>query len=281
MRVFRRRPQAQGAVRIGASTFCRKRFNSHCWAPSNNSQPNRQSPTHRPISTTPTPATFCLYLQSRRLLAPYYRKLRKNRHTDPTGIDTLKDLLQTDSARRHRRRLPPVGNRPRLSIISTACAQSNPMGCTPWESPSSRLLLLTSQLAEETSITPWPRPIGFVRNLFLIASSYILDRLDDVILNRFRRRQRIVNRDGPSVSSSRTVLSSSCQSESSYDIGGAITVCDTVAVDSSSQAGASSSTWLIIGSITSSNSSGDCAEYSIHPKFHGLLCCRLIFGKFL
>lgn len=40
---------------------------------------------------------FCLYLQSRQLLAPYYRKLRSNRHTDPTGIETLKELLQTDS----------------------------------------------------------------------------------------------------------------------------------------------------------------------------------------
>ncbi|MBT6157543.1 MAG: hypothetical protein HOL01_23415 [Planctomycetaceae bacterium] len=40
---------------------------------------------------------FCLYLQSRRLLSPFYRKFRQAAAIDPTGIDTLRELLQTDS----------------------------------------------------------------------------------------------------------------------------------------------------------------------------------------
>lgn len=40
---------------------------------------------------------FCLYLQSRRLLAPFYRKFRRAVETDPTGIVTLRKLLQADS----------------------------------------------------------------------------------------------------------------------------------------------------------------------------------------
>jgi hypothetical protein len=40
---------------------------------------------------------FCLYLQSRRLLSPFYRKFRLAADTDPTGIDTLRELLQAES----------------------------------------------------------------------------------------------------------------------------------------------------------------------------------------
>jgi hypothetical protein len=40
---------------------------------------------------------FCLYLQSRRLLAPFYRKFRRAADTDPTGTVTLRKLLQVDS----------------------------------------------------------------------------------------------------------------------------------------------------------------------------------------
>lgn len=41
--------------------------------------------------------SFCLYLQHRHLLSPYYRKLRSARGADPTGLDTLKGLLHVDS----------------------------------------------------------------------------------------------------------------------------------------------------------------------------------------
>ena len=40
---------------------------------------------------------FCLYLQSRQLLSPFYRKFRLAADTDPTGIDTLRELLQAES----------------------------------------------------------------------------------------------------------------------------------------------------------------------------------------
>lgn len=40
---------------------------------------------------------FCLYLQERRLLSHYYRKLRAGAGLDPTGVPTLRELLHTDS----------------------------------------------------------------------------------------------------------------------------------------------------------------------------------------
>ena len=40
---------------------------------------------------------FCLYLQSRRLLGPYYRKMRRSVDQDPTGAETLRALLQVNS----------------------------------------------------------------------------------------------------------------------------------------------------------------------------------------
>ena len=40
---------------------------------------------------------FCLYLQKRRLLGPYYRKYRANIEHDPQGIATLRTLLQVES----------------------------------------------------------------------------------------------------------------------------------------------------------------------------------------
>ena len=40
---------------------------------------------------------FCLYLQERELMSPYYRKYRANLACDPTGMATLKEILQADS----------------------------------------------------------------------------------------------------------------------------------------------------------------------------------------
>ena len=40
---------------------------------------------------------FCLYLQSRNLLEPFYRKFRHTAEQDPTGIKTLSEVLQRDS----------------------------------------------------------------------------------------------------------------------------------------------------------------------------------------
>jgi hypothetical protein len=40
---------------------------------------------------------FCLYLQRRRLLEPFYRKFRRTVETDPNGLQTLRNLLQVDS----------------------------------------------------------------------------------------------------------------------------------------------------------------------------------------
>lgn len=40
---------------------------------------------------------FCLYLQERRLLEPFYRKFRALSAVDSTGVVTLKELLHTDS----------------------------------------------------------------------------------------------------------------------------------------------------------------------------------------
>jgi len=40
---------------------------------------------------------FCLYLQQRRLLAHYYRKLKATIDSDPTGRQALKQLLHTES----------------------------------------------------------------------------------------------------------------------------------------------------------------------------------------
>ena len=40
---------------------------------------------------------FCLYLQSRQLLSHYYRKFRTNTAQDPTGRQTLCELLRCDS----------------------------------------------------------------------------------------------------------------------------------------------------------------------------------------
>ena len=40
---------------------------------------------------------FCLYLQKRRLLGPFYRKFRANVAGDPTGVETLRSLLGTSS----------------------------------------------------------------------------------------------------------------------------------------------------------------------------------------
>ncbi len=40
---------------------------------------------------------FCLYLQHRRLLSPFYRKFRSAVDRDPTGIRTLQELLQVES----------------------------------------------------------------------------------------------------------------------------------------------------------------------------------------
>jgi len=39
---------------------------------------------------------FCLYLQQKRLLSPFYRKLRTNQETDQTGKLTLQQLLNVD-----------------------------------------------------------------------------------------------------------------------------------------------------------------------------------------
>jgi hypothetical protein len=41
--------------------------------------------------------SFCLYLQSRNLLEPFYRKFRHTAEQDPTGIKTLSEVLQLDS----------------------------------------------------------------------------------------------------------------------------------------------------------------------------------------
>ena len=43
---------------------------------------------------------FCLYLQSRNLLEPFYRKFRQTAEQDPTGIRTLSEVLQVDSLER-------------------------------------------------------------------------------------------------------------------------------------------------------------------------------------
>jgi hypothetical protein len=40
---------------------------------------------------------FCLYLQSRNLLEPFYRKFRYTAEYDPTGIKALREVLQLDS----------------------------------------------------------------------------------------------------------------------------------------------------------------------------------------
>jgi len=40
---------------------------------------------------------FCLFLQSRNLLSPFYRAFRTNVSEDPTGIQSLCHLLQTES----------------------------------------------------------------------------------------------------------------------------------------------------------------------------------------
>lgn len=40
---------------------------------------------------------LCLYLQRRHLLGPFYRKFRTNVATDPTGLDSLCEVLQVDS----------------------------------------------------------------------------------------------------------------------------------------------------------------------------------------
>jgi hypothetical protein len=40
---------------------------------------------------------FCLYLQSRNLLEPFYRKFRHTAELDPTGIQALSEVLQLDS----------------------------------------------------------------------------------------------------------------------------------------------------------------------------------------
>jgi len=40
---------------------------------------------------------FCLFLQSRNLLEPFYRKFRHTAEQDPTGIETLSEVLQLDS----------------------------------------------------------------------------------------------------------------------------------------------------------------------------------------
>lgn len=41
--------------------------------------------------------SFCLYLQERGLLEPYYRKLKHTAERDPTGVLALKELLHVDS----------------------------------------------------------------------------------------------------------------------------------------------------------------------------------------
>jgi hypothetical protein len=40
---------------------------------------------------------LCLYLQQRKLLAPFYRKFRQAAAEDPTGIDTLRALLEPET----------------------------------------------------------------------------------------------------------------------------------------------------------------------------------------
>ncbi|MFQ5730811.1 MAG: hypothetical protein ACE5KM_02530 [Planctomycetaceae bacterium] len=40
---------------------------------------------------------FCLYLQHRQLLAHYYRKLKRNADTDPTGRTALRELLHAET----------------------------------------------------------------------------------------------------------------------------------------------------------------------------------------
>lgn len=40
---------------------------------------------------------FCLYLQQRQLLGPYYRKFRARVAGDPSGLETLRELLGADS----------------------------------------------------------------------------------------------------------------------------------------------------------------------------------------
>jgi len=40
---------------------------------------------------------FCLYLQQRRLLEPFYRKFRRAAEEDPNGLQTLHSLLQIDT----------------------------------------------------------------------------------------------------------------------------------------------------------------------------------------
>ncbi|MCA9016768.1 MAG: hypothetical protein KDA77_15655, partial [Planctomycetaceae bacterium] len=39
---------------------------------------------------------FCLYLQQKRLLSPFYRKLRTNQEFDPSGLRTLQQLLNVN-----------------------------------------------------------------------------------------------------------------------------------------------------------------------------------------
>ncbi|WP_298864861.1 hypothetical protein [uncultured Gimesia sp.] len=39
---------------------------------------------------------FCLYLQQKKLLSPFYRKLRTNQKSDQTGVRTLQQLLNVD-----------------------------------------------------------------------------------------------------------------------------------------------------------------------------------------
>jgi len=40
---------------------------------------------------------FCLYLQQKKLLSPFYRKLRTNQQSDQTGIRTLQQLLNVNN----------------------------------------------------------------------------------------------------------------------------------------------------------------------------------------